>query len=131
MADGASLTLHVAQAGTALAEASLFADVYHCDAVTRTDAQVAYVSRAAFLAALQRMPNAALSLMETHAKEVQIQRARIEILRLRRVCEKLDAWLELYGEPPKGEWVRVADEIGVSQPALYRELAKRKTNSKL
>ncbi len=131
MADGASLTLHVAQAGTALAEASLFADVYHCDAVARTDAQVAYVSRAAFLAALQRMPNAALSLMETHAKEVQIQRARIEILRLRRVCEKLDAWLELYGEPPKGEWVRVADEIGVSQPALYRELAKRKTNSKL
>ncbi|WP_394156045.1 hypothetical protein [Loktanella salsilacus] len=69
------------------------------------------------------MPNTALSLMEAHAKEVQIQRARIEILRLRRVSEKLDAWLILYGKPPKGEWVRVADEIGVSHPALYRELA--------
>jgi CRP-like cAMP-binding protein len=107
----------------------LFADTYHCDAIARTDAQVANVSRAAFFAALQRMPNTALSLMESHAKEVQILRARIEILRLRRVSEKLDAWLELYGKPPKGEWVRVADEIGVSQPALYRELAKRKTNS--
>jgi CRP-like cAMP-binding protein len=129
MADGTALTLHVATTGTALAEASLFAETYHCDAVARTDTQVACVSRMAFLAALQRMPNTALSLMETHAKEVQILRARIEILRLRRVSEKLDAWLDLYGEPPKGEWVRVADEIGVSQPALYRELAKRKTNS--
>ena len=129
MADGTALTLHVATTGTALAEASLFADTYHCDAIARTDAQVADVSRTAFFAALQRMPNTALSLMEAHAKEVQILRARIEILRLRRVSEKLDAWLVLYGKPPKGEWVRVADEIGVSQPALYRELAKRKTNS--
>lgn len=128
MADGTVLTLHVAHAGKALAEASLFAEIYHCDAVARTDAEVAYVSRTAFLAALRRMPNAALCLMESHAKEMQIQRARIEILRLRRVSEKLDAWLDLYGEPPKGEWVRVADEIGVSQPALYRELARRKTN---
>lgn len=130
MADGASLTLHVAQAGNALAEASLFAEVYHCDAIARTDAQVAYVSRAAFLASLQKMPTVALSLLESHAKEVQVQRARIEILRLRRVRDKLDAWLELYGEPRKGEWVRVADDIGVSQPALYRELARRKANSK-
>ena len=130
MADGASLTLHVAQAGNALAEASLFAEVYHCDAIARTDAQVAYVSRAAFLASLQKMPTVALSLLESHAKEVQVQRARIEILRLRRVRDKLDAWLELYGEPRKGEWVRVADDIGVLQPALYRELARRKANSK-
>lgn len=130
MADGASLTLHVATTGKALAEASLFAKTYHCDAIARMDAQVAYVSRAAFRAALKTLPDAALSLIETYAKEVQTQRARIEILRLRRVSEKLDAWLDLYGEPPKGEWVRVADEIGVSQPALYRELARRKANSK-
>lgn len=126
MADGTALTLHVANNDKGLAEASLFAKTYHCDAVARTDAQVSYVPREAFLAALQRLPNAALSLIETHAKEVQTQRARIEILRLRRVSEKLDAWLDLYGEPPKGEWIRVADEIGVSQPALYRELAKRR-----
>jgi CRP-like cAMP-binding protein len=128
MADGGALTLHVATTGTALAEASLFAETYHCDAVARTDAHIAFVSRVAFRAALKTLPDAALSLIETYAKEIQAQRARIEILRLRRVSEKLDAWLELYGEPPKGEWVRVADEIGVSQPALYRELAKRKTN---
>ncbi len=48
MADGTALTLHVATTGTALAEAFLFADTYHCDAIARTDAQVADVSRTAF-----------------------------------------------------------------------------------
>lgn len=126
MKDGASLTLHIATAGSALAEASLFAGTYHCDAVARTCAEVATILRADFLSALCDQPEAALSLIETHAREVQAQRARIEILRLRRVSDRLDAWLDLHGEPQKGEWVRIADLIGVSPPALYREMAKRK-----
>lgn len=124
--DGTALTLHVATPGNSLAEASLFAETYHCDAVARSPAQIATMSRADFLSRLREKPSAALSLIETHAKEVQSQRARIEILRMRRVADRLDAWLELHGEPEKGEWIRVADQIGVSPPALYRELAKRR-----
>lgn len=124
--DGTALTLHVATAGNALAGASLFAQTYHCDAVARAPAQVAVMPRADFLAGLRDEPEAALSLIETHAREVQAQRTRIEILRLRRVADRLDAWLDLYGEPAKGEWIRVADQIGVSPPALYRELARRR-----
>jgi CRP-like cAMP-binding protein len=126
MTDGIALTLHIANADMALAEASLFADTYHCDAVARTDAEIASLPRATFLAEIRDYPDAALSLIETHAKEVQAQRTRIEILRLRRVAERLDAWLDLYGEPAKGEWINVANQIGVSAPALYRELAKRR-----
>ena len=126
MADGLPLTLHIATADMALAEASLFADAYHCDAVVRSNTEVASLPRATFLAQIRDHPDAALSLIETHAMEVQAQRARIEILRMRRVAEKLDAWVDLYGEPAKGEWINVADEIGVSAPALYRELAKRR-----
>jgi CRP-like cAMP-binding protein len=126
LTDGTALTLSVATVGMALAEASLFATTYHCDAVARTNAKIAIIPRAAFRSALRERPTAALSLIETHAKEVQSQRARIEILRLRRVSDRLDAWLELYDEPPMGEWIRVADQIGVSPPALYRELARRR-----
>ena len=126
MTDGTALTLHVASTDMALAEASLFAARYHCDAVVRSEAKVARLPRAAFLDALRSRPDAALSLIETHAREVQSQRARIEILRLRRVADRLDAWLELHGAPPKGEWIRVAEQIGVSPPALYRELARRR-----
>ncbi|KHA54180.1 Cyclic nucleotide-binding domain protein [Sulfitobacter noctilucicola] len=82
--------------------------------------------RANFLSALRDRPDAALSLIKTHAREVQAQRGRIEILRLRRVSDRLDAWLDVHGKPEKGEWIRVADQIGVSPPALYRELALRR-----
>lgn len=126
LADGTAPTLSVNTAGMALAEASLFAEKYHCDANARMEAEVAIMPRAAFRSALQERPAAALSLIEAHAKEVQSQRARIEILRLRRVSDRLDAWLDLNGEPLPGEWIRVADQIGVSPPALYRELARRR-----
>jgi CRP/FNR family transcriptional regulator, dissimilatory nitrate respiration regulator len=126
MADGVPLTLHIATADMALAEASLFADAYHCDAVARSNTKVASMPRAKFLAQIRDHPDAALSLIEAHAKEVQTQRARIEILRLRRVADRLDAWLDFHGEPKKGEWINVADQIGVTAPALYRELAKRR-----
>lgn len=126
LADGTALTLHIAKAGHALAEASLFATAYHCDAIARSPAQIAILRRPDFLEALRARPDAALGLIKTQAEELQAQRARIEILRLRRVADKLDVWLDLFGAPPKGEWVRVAEEIGVSQPALYRELARRR-----
>lgn len=126
LTDGGLLTLHIAAEGTALAEASLFAETYHCDAVARTDARVAAVSRAAFVLALRQSPDVAISMIENHAKTVQMHRARIEIMRLRRVADRVDAWLDLFDEPPKGEWIRVADQIGVSPPALYRELARRR-----
>lgn len=126
LTDGVPLTLRVAKPGMALAEASLFAETYHCDAVARSNAEVARLPRTKFLTAIRNRPDAALSLIETHAKEVQAQRARIEILRLKRVSDRLDAWLDLHGEPPIGEWINVAERIGVSPPALYRELARRR-----
>lgn len=126
MTDGMRLILHSATVGMALAEASLFADTYHCDAVARSNAEVASVSREGFLDAIRSSPDAALSLIETHAKEVQALRTRIEILRLRRVADRLDAWLNFHGKPSKGEWVSVAEQIGVSPPALYREFARRR-----
>jgi CRP-like cAMP-binding protein len=126
MTNGVTLLLHTATASMALAEASLFAGTYHCDAVARSDAEVACLPRTAFLDAIRNRPDAALSLIETHAKEVQAQRARIEILRLRRVADRLDAWLDLHGDPSTGEWINVAGQIGVSPPALYRELARRR-----
>ena len=126
LTDGGLLTLHVAKPRTALAEASLFAETYHCDAVARSDASVAVLPRTEFATALRQDPDAAMSMIETHAKAVQAQRARIEILRLRRVADRLDAWLDFNGEPQKGEWITVADQIGVSPPALYRELARRR-----
>jgi CRP-like cAMP-binding protein len=52
---------------------------------------------------------------------------RVEMLAYPTVSEKLDAWIKLFGGPPsRGEYTSVANELGVSREALYRELGKRR-----
>jgi hypothetical protein len=62
------------------------------------------------------------------AGEVQRTRGRAELLSLRKVGERVDAWLALNGgvTPDRGQWVDWASELAVSPEALYRELATRR-----
>ena len=121
---GVELTLHVAGPGEIVAGASLFAERYHCDGTCRTDVVLAVVPRKPLLERLDR--DGALAALSASAHEVQSLRSRVEVLRLRRLADRLDAYLALHGSPGAGEWVRVADWIGVTPPALYRELARRR-----
>ncbi|WP_415919041.1 Crp/Fnr family transcriptional regulator [Tateyamaria sp. SN6-1] len=130
--DGGLLTLHTANTGDLVAEASLFADRYHCDAVTDVATTVSMIPKAKLVLHLENVGSSnrlSIKAFERTAKEVQSLRTRIEIMRRRKVADRLDAYLELFGHPKEGEWVRVADWIGVSPPALYRELAKRRGNN--
>ncbi|MCF6272954.1 MAG: hypothetical protein L3J37_07145 [Rhodobacteraceae bacterium] len=54
-------------------------------------------------------------------------RKRAEILALKTVKPRLEAWLTWnHGLlPAKGAWHHVADEVGISKEALYRELSRR------
>lgn len=124
--DGTPLTLHKSTVGTIVADASLFAERYHCDGLVTAGSTVSVLPRSHVLKTLQSDAKMAISLFENHASEVQRLRSRIEIMRRRRVSERLSAWIELYGEPAKGGWSTVAAQIGVSPAALYRELAQRK-----
>lgn len=124
---GEPLVLSVARDGALLAEASLFAAAYHCDAVARSDSEILTLARPVFMARLGERPDAALALLSETAREVQRLRGRIEILRLRRVSDRLDAWLDLHGDPgPGARWADVAEAIGVTPEALYRERARRR-----
>ncbi|MEO1918655.1 MAG: hypothetical protein ABGW81_02895 [Paracoccaceae bacterium] len=54
--------------------------------------------------------------MSRIASEVQRARRRAEILSLRRVADRLDAWLVWNDDilPKRGHWHRITDEIYVS-----------------
>ena len=125
------LTIQRARDGDVLAEASLYAAAYHCDAVAILPTRVrsAPISRA--VAMLAGDAEVALAFMRHLAIEVQSARARAEIVSLRTVSERLDAWLAFRdGDlPPRGQWRDVAGEIGVSPEALYRELAARRATA--
>jgi len=129
--DGKSVVLQHARAGEMLAEASVFSREYHCDAFVPVNSSVLAIEKARFLNRFATDPEFALAWARTVSAKVQEARLRGEILSLRTVRDRLDAWLDWHGSlPPKGEWRLLAQSIGVSPEALYREIAHRRTRSK-
>lgn len=126
--DGFQLTLQRAGSASILAEASLFADLYHCGASAAEESAVRAVPIAKARTALKSDPALASALVRHLADEVQRMRTRAEILSLKSVASRLNAWTAFNGGvlPPKGRWHRVASEIGVTPEAFYRELARRR-----
>ncbi len=82
-AGGRETTLFVAEAGVRFAEASLFTDVYHCDAVAMTEAVVALIPKAAALAALGAQPEAQVGLTADLARQVMDLRTMIALRDIR------------------------------------------------
>lgn len=125
---GAAIVLQRALPGSFLAEASLFTARYHCDATATTRISVRLISRTAMQKLFESYPAFAAAWASHLAGEVRSARLRAEILALRTVAERLNAWTAARGEfPPKGTWKTVAQEIGTSPEALYREIAQRKS----
>jgi CRP-like cAMP-binding protein len=125
---GAALVLQRVAPGELLAEASLFAQHYHCDAEAQGPTLLARVAKARVLSLQQAEPGWLRDFAAHLAAEVQRARARAELLGKKRVSERVEAWFSLHGPemPERGRWAGWADELGVSPEALYRELSKRR-----
>ena len=126
--DGGRLVLQRALPNTVLAEASLFSERYHCDCVAVMPTRTLAFPRPAVRLLLGADPGFAESFPLHLAQELQAMRFRAEILSLRTVRERLDAWLAWHGDdlPARGTWTTIASEIGTSPEVLYRELARRR-----
>jgi CRP-like cAMP-binding protein len=125
--DGSAVILQRASEGSFLAEASLFTDEYHCDAIASARTSVRVIPRAKMRALFQNNSDFAQAWSSHLGNEVRRARLRAEILSLKTVAERLDAWIANSGQLPiKGKWKSVAQEIGTSAEALYREIASRK-----
>lgn len=124
--DGRPIVLQRASAGSVLAEASLFTSAYHCDAIATSAVVARVISRVAIQHLFFSNQNFAKAWAVHLADEVRDARMRAELLTLKTVSERLDAWLADKGRlPQKGGWKAIAQEIGTSPEALYREIARR------
>lgn len=124
---GGAVVLQLASAGSILAEASLFTPGYHCDAMAAEPVTATVVARRALRRLFLTSPEFAQAWATHLSDEVRRVRRRAEILSLRTVGERLDAWIAENGElPEKGGWKGVALEIAASPEALYREIARRR-----
>ncbi|HEX5258471.1 MAG TPA: Crp/Fnr family transcriptional regulator [Sphingomicrobium sp.] len=129
--DGSSAVMQRATAGDVLAESSIFSDRYHCDALVIADAMLWTIDVATARAAFESDSHFAESFARHLAREVMRMRSRVEVLSRRTVQNRLDGWFALNGGalPPKGSWRSVAEDIGVSPEAFYRELQRRRSHS--
>ncbi len=124
---GSALVLQRASPDSILAEASLFTPAYHCDAIATEPVTATAVARKALRRLFLTNPNFAQAWAMHLSGEVRRTRRRAEILSLRTVAERLDAWIAENGRlPEKGGWKSVAVEIAASPEALYREIARRR-----
>ena len=125
---GNVLVLQRAGSGSILAEASIYSDRYHCDAVAVEPSRLLVFSKSKIIEAMSDDPRLAQLWGAYLSSAIQNARQRAEILSRRTVAERLDGWLAMNGlaMPSKGQWKYVATEIGVTSEALYRELAKRR-----
>ena len=126
--NGSSAVMQRAEAPAALAESSIFSSAYHCDGVCITEAVIARAKVAKVRKALDERPDLLRKLTRHLAREVQKTRSRLELLTRRTVAERLDGWLALNDGalPMRGQWRGVAEDIGVSPEAFYRELQRRR-----
>lgn len=126
---GAEVTLARAIDGESFAEAALFAEQHHCDAIADIDSEVVAVPKSKVLAAIEHDAAFAQGLLAALAKQVRDLRGTIEIRNIRRASDRLLAWLELNatGSPAKlhlsRPWAAVSAELGLTPEATYRGLA--------
>jgi CRP/FNR family transcriptional regulator, dissimilatory nitrate respiration regulator len=129
-AHGTALVLHVAQAGEAFAEASLFSRTYHCDALAEISSTVIAYPKRALLGALREDPEAAITLVGHLAEQVQALRGRIELLNVKPARDRVLGYLHsrLAASATAVEldqtWKAIAGEIGLTHEAVYRALAE-------
>jgi CRP/FNR family transcriptional regulator, dissimilatory nitrate respiration regulator len=127
--DGRELTLHAAEAGETIAEASLFSPAYHCDAIAVTDTVVRLYRKPTVLAAFARDPAAAADFMAVLAHQVMSLRTRLEGRNIRSARDRVLHYLMVHAAFDgrtvmlPGTLKELAAELGLSHEALYRALA--------
>ena len=121
--------LHTARRGEFFAEASLFADAYHCDAVAAAQSSVRVYQKEIVINALRTDPALAEVFMARLARQLQELRARMELRNIRSARDRVLQYLRLRAGIGRrsialdGELQDIAAEIGMTREALYRTLA--------
>ena len=119
--------LHTARRGEFLAEASLFAEAYHCDAVAAAQSGVRVYPKAIVMDALRKDPALAEAFMARLARQLQELRGLMELRNIRSARERVLQYLRLRVRgrsiAVEGQLQDIAAEIGITREALYRTLA--------
>jgi CRP/FNR family transcriptional regulator, dissimilatory nitrate respiration regulator len=122
------VVLHIAGPGALFAEAALFSDTYHCDAIAAASTRVRVFPKEEIRAAFRQDAALAERFMAVLAREVQALRARLEQRGIRSARDRVLQSLALGAGPDcvvhlDAPLTEFAAELGLTHEALYRTLA--------
>lgn len=122
--EGREMILFRAEPGETFAEASLFSEMYLCDAVASVPSVVQLLPRSAVLEAFVSEPDVAQAFMATLAREVMALRTRLENRNLRTARERVLHYLGLRASAHdrvvklNGDLKTMASELGLTHESL-------------
>lgn len=126
---GREAILQAASVGDTLAEASLYASTYHCDAIATTEALVRLYPKTLFLVELKRDPKLAQSFTAMLARQVMDLRTDLERRNIHSARDRVRHFLALNVGGDRctvtlpGTLKDLAADLGLTHEALYRTLA--------
>lgn len=118
---GDVVVLHRAATGETFAEASLFSETYHCDAVAIEATDLVELDRAHILRAIRSDVDFAMALSRRFATQIQAYRRKLELLAIRSAEGRVHA--ALADGMLTADIKSLAAEIGLTHEAVYRALA--------
>jgi len=120
-ADGHEVTLHVVRPGETFAEASLFAERYHCDAVADLPSAALLVDKARMLDTLASDPEVARRWIAHLSRQVQTHRTQIALRGLKSAHERVFAFLQTQCTDGSGKLSR-PKSASPMKPSIARSL---------
>ncbi len=119
---GHQVIIHRAKSGETFAEASLFSEHYHCDAVATVESKLVELDRNFLLEKFVTEPEFALAIAKRFAQQNQAYRRKLEIICIKNAEERIFAAMQ---EGLLEENIRAfAAQIGLTHETVYRGLRK-------
>jgi CRP-like cAMP-binding protein len=130
LADGSWVAIHLARAPAVVAEASLFAESYHCDCVAEVASKLLVLDRAEVDLELARDPTLSRLFLRSLASEVRDLRTRLELRSVRPVQRRVLLALEL-GLAGDSTVAASAAMLGMAPETLSRVLGQLEQEGKI
>jgi len=126
---GDEVIIHQAKPTETFAEAALFSEVYHCNAIATQDTQLWKINKTATLAFAKEDPVFAMDLTARFAKQIQQLRSQKELLAVRSATERV--YIALNQGFLNGNIKQFANAIGLTHETTYRALAALVTENRV
>lgn len=126
---GQQLIIHHAHKGETFAEASLFSNQYHCDAVALENASVDIYNKVDILAEMHKNPQFSVQISAHFARQIQTYRRRLEINTIQNAEQRI--FTALSEGLLTSDIKSFAAKINLSHEAVYRGLANLVKQNKL